>query len=208
MAPRTSNVESNALCQYYRCGPDLIGLLPSGRNADGTEVVSWFRNARIDELEGISRRGFSAWVDESISVCAESGRVLVSLSGFGDVPFWRYSTVAMNRCHTARSVLIGDAAHALNPQLGMGANLALVDAKVLAESLDGAGARDIPRSLAQHDANRDPQIQFYRTAGTLLDRFLGAESRLPLWATHAMLRSAARIPAVRRRALSAICGYN
>lgn len=53
-----------------------------------------------------------------------------------DEPFFdRVREVTCDRWHTDRVVLLGDAAHAVHPISGMGASLALQDARVLAQEL-------------------------------------------------------------------------
>lgn len=55
------------------------------------------------------------------------------LDGTDDDPFFdRVRAVTCETWHTDRIVLIGDAAHAVHPISGMGASLALQDARVLA----------------------------------------------------------------------------
>jgi 2-polyprenyl-6-methoxyphenol hydroxylase-like FAD-dependent oxidoreductase len=55
------------------------------------------------------------------------------LDGTDDQPFFdRVRDVSCERWHTDRVVLLGDAAHAVHPISGMGASLALQDARVLA----------------------------------------------------------------------------
>ncbi|MEV6330023.1 FAD-dependent monooxygenase [Streptomyces sp. NPDC051909] len=54
-----------------------------------------------------------------------------------------------------RVVLLGDAAHAMTPNLGQGACQALEDAVVLAAELDGA--TDVAAALARYDAVRRPR---------------------------------------------------
>ncbi|MET8505145.1 FAD-dependent monooxygenase [Streptomyces sp. NPDC004787] len=54
-----------------------------------------------------------------------------------------------------RVVLLGDAAHAMTPNLGQGACQALEDAVVLAAELDGAA--DVTAALARYDAVRRPR---------------------------------------------------
>ncbi|MFD5325286.1 FAD-dependent monooxygenase [Streptomyces sp. NPDC127092] len=56
---------------------------------------------------------------------------------------------------SGRVVLLGDAAHAMTPNLGQGACQALEDAVVLATELDGAA--DVDAALARYDAGRRPR---------------------------------------------------
>ncbi|MFE1555481.1 FAD-dependent monooxygenase [Streptomyces sp. NPDC058734] len=56
-----------------------------------------------------------------------------------------------------RTVLLGDAAHAMTPHLGQGACQALEDAVVLAAEL--AAGPDLPAALARYDAARRPRSQ-------------------------------------------------
>jgi len=54
-------------------------------------------------------------------------------------------------------VLLGDAAHAMAPNLGQGANSALVDAVVLTHELREAPSRE--EALRRYDARRRPAVQ-------------------------------------------------
>jgi len=65
------------------------------------------------------------------------------LDGAAGEPFFdRIRTVACDRWHTDRVVLIGDAAHAVHPISGMGASLALQDARALTQELATARPPD------------------------------------------------------------------
>jgi 2-polyprenyl-6-methoxyphenol hydroxylase-like FAD-dependent oxidoreductase len=66
--------------------------------------------------------------------------------------------VADIRWRKSRVVLIGDAAHALSPSFGQGANLALEDAYVLAEEL--ASSDDVDAALDAFVARREPRVAF------------------------------------------------
>ena len=58
---------------------------------------------------------------------------------------------------TARTLLIGDAAHAASPATGQGASMALEDAVVLAKALRESAA--IPAALATYDRLRRPRVE-------------------------------------------------
>jgi 2-polyprenyl-6-methoxyphenol hydroxylase-like FAD-dependent oxidoreductase len=60
------------------------------------------------------------------------------------------------RYEAGRVVLVGDAAHALTPDIGQGAALALEDAVALADTLSGA---DVPTALARYDRARRARAQ-------------------------------------------------
>lgn len=77
------------------------------------------------------------------------------LDGTDDDPFFdRVRDVTCKRWHTDRVVLIGDAAHAVHPISGMGASLALEDARVLAQELATGLPDDIPGALGRFENRR------------------------------------------------------
>lgn len=81
----------------------------------------------------------------------------------GAVPSWE--TLLLNevirvecaRWSDGRLTLLGDAAHAMAPNLGQGANSALVDASVLLDELRRAD--DLASGLAAYDARRRPAVR-------------------------------------------------
>jgi 2-polyprenyl-6-methoxyphenol hydroxylase-like FAD-dependent oxidoreductase len=74
--------------------------------------------------------------------------------------------VDCKRWFSGRLVLLGDAAHAMAPNLGQGANCALVDGVVLAESL--ATAPSVEEGVARYDQHRRPVVRrVQNTAGVL-----------------------------------------
>ena len=66
--------------------------------------------------------------------------------------------VADVRWRSSRALLIGDAAHALSPSFGQGANLAIEDAWVLAEELSSTD--DVDAALNAFVARRAPRVAF------------------------------------------------
>jgi len=65
----------------------------------------------------------------------------------------------LGRWHDGRIVLIGDAAHAMLPHQGQGANQTIEDAVLLADLLADAGRDDIGGALARYEAVRRPRTR-------------------------------------------------
>ena len=91
------------------------------------------------------------------------------LNGTDVTPFFdRVRTVSCDTWHTDRVVLIGDAAHAVHPISGMGASLALQDARVLAQELltteASANASATRRALGRYADRRRPEARRVRRA--------------------------------------------
>jgi 2-polyprenyl-6-methoxyphenol hydroxylase-like FAD-dependent oxidoreductase len=86
-------------------------------------------------------------------------RLPALLDSTDDEPFFdRVREISCESWHTDRVVLIGDAAHAIHPISGMGASLALQDARVLAQELATAAPDGVPDALAQFEARRRPAV--------------------------------------------------
>ena len=98
---------------------------------------------------------------------------------------------------------MGDAAHALNPQLGLGATMALLDAEVLTRCL--RDSPDVPAALVAYQALRKPHVDRYARVSRFWSR-LDSAGFMPL--RRRMFLAMANAPApLRRRFLRRVCGY-
>lgn len=92
--------------------------------------------------------------------------------------FARYSHGTLWRPHAGRLVHIGDAAHRASPQLGQGANMALLDALALARALDQAGPEDAPALYARM---RRGHLAIYQAASRFLTPQYQSDSAAMAW---------------------------
>jgi len=111
--------------------------------------------------------------------------------------FATYADVGLNRPFAERIAFIGDAGRALSPQLGQGANLALIDAATLSDCLRTAST--LAAALAAYAERRRRHGNFYALASRWLTPFFQSDSR---WA--ARLRDVAfplmgQVPYLRRQ---------
>jgi len=104
----------------------------------------------------------SIWAE----ACPLSREVLAPLTHFDDLLINEVIRVDCARWSNGKVTLLGDAAHGMSPNLGQGANSALVDAVVLADSL--AKSNDVAQALATYERRRKPAVRRVQDTGDRL----------------------------------------
>ena len=102
-------------------------------------------------------------------------------------------------------VLLGDAAHAMSPQLGQGAGLALADAWALACCLRSRPG-DLAHALEDHAALRRAQIRWYTWCSRLMTPVFQSDLVPVAWGRDLLLEPVARIPWVRHEFVTTLMG--
>lgn len=160
VADDPERIFGGTLSQVYAGTSTMVGVLPSGRLSDDDPPrasVFWSVPAvKASEIRADPRR-----IAESIRTLMPAAHPLVAgLNSPEQLVFAAYHDVVMRRVHTGRLVFLGDAAHAMSPQLGLGANLALLDAASLADALSGSG--NVAGALAAHERARHDVTRYYQ----------------------------------------------
>jgi 2-polyprenyl-6-methoxyphenol hydroxylase-like FAD-dependent oxidoreductase len=184
----------------------MLGLLPTGLGPSGDDpLVSLYWSLRADRLDEWRRVGLSSWKSEILRYAPAAEDVVAQIVDPAQVLYSGYHDVVMPRWHARGLVYLGDAAHAMSPQLGQGANLALWDAMVLADTL--ADEREsIPRALATYTERRRRHIRVYQFATRWLTPLFQGDSRVLGFLRDVAMPLAGRIPFVRRRMVASMSG--
>lgn len=187
-------------------GPrQMIGLLPTGLAPGGDRrVVSLFWSLHGERVDAWRTAGLAAWRDQVLRLDPRAEALLDQLDDLEPVLFTRYRDVAMWPWHAARLVFIGDAAHATSPQLGQGANLALVDAAVLADAV--AAEPTIDGTLASYSAQRRRHLGYYQFATRALTPLFQGDSRVLGWLRDLAFPASRWIRPLRRRMVLMMTG--
>ena len=149
------------LRQRYLAARRMIGLLPVGNcPADPVRRLSFFWSVRSDAFDDWHARGLAAWQQELHALWPEAGGVFAGIADAAQLARARYRDTIVRRWHGGRVVLVGDAAHAMSPQLGQGVNMALMDAEALARNLRAATA--LEPALDAYQRERAAHVWIYQ----------------------------------------------
>ena len=124
------------LRQRYVAARRMVGLLPvGGRPGDPEPRLSFFWSLPIAGFADWQATALDRWRDEVAAIWPEAAALLDTTTTHAQLARASYRDVALRRWHRGRWVLLGDAAHAMSPQLGQGVNMALLDAEALRDAL-------------------------------------------------------------------------
>lgn len=176
--PECEELEPKILHQFFHGASRMMGILPTGAVPDAPQqqLSSLFWSLPADALEHWGEAEVAAWKNEVQQRWPEAGawinRVVSSPAQF--LPA-RYRDVVMRRFGGGRIGVLGDAAHAMSPQLGQGVNMALLDAWALGQAMQYSG--DFPALWAHYHQLRLPSVRFYQFMSRSLTPFYQSHSK-------------------------------
>ncbi len=177
----------------------LLGLLPIGGDR-----CTLFWGVRKDAIDALEERGYAVWRDEVLKLCPLAEETLDSAESFKQTTFTTYRHNIPARPYNQHVICLGDAAHAMSPHLGQGANLALTDAVSFADSLEAAaGFED---ACINFYAARKSTIRYYGALSRVLTPFFQSDYRVLGWGRNAALPVMCSIPTLRREMTRAMAG--
>jgi 2-polyprenyl-6-methoxyphenol hydroxylase-like FAD-dependent oxidoreductase len=185
----------------------MLGLLPTGMGPGrDVPIVSLFWSLRADRVDAWRAAGLAAWRDRVLAFEPAAEPVVAQIHDLDQLTFARYRDVVMYPWHGDRVVFVGDAAHATSPQLGQGANLALVDALALADAL--AAEPTVDAALAAYTRARRRHLAYYQLATRALTPLFQSDSRAIGWLRDLAFPLMCRLGPVRRRMVRTMLGVD
>ena len=190
--PRDTCFAPDRLIQRYLGAHRMAGVLPIGRlPGDDTPRAAVFWSMPRADLANWATRNQDDWRGEVVAFWPEMAPFLA------DCPLMTpaaYSHGTLRRPHTTALAFIGDAAHRASPQLGQGANMALLDAMALATAL---ATCDLDDALPRYAALRRWHVRGYQMMSAAFTPMYQSHSRiLPRLRDH-ILAPMAKLPPVR-----------
>lgn len=162
--------------QRYHTTRRMFGLMPTARVADKLRL-SLFWSLPVSEYANWKASPLEQWKSELLTLWPESAPIVDQIESHSQLTFASYHHARPMRLANPPICIAGDAAHAMSPQLGLGATLAVQDALVLAECVDAYGPIE---GLQRYGRRRLPTVRAYQLLSRTLTPCFQADSN-GLW---------------------------
>ncbi|MFW1838872.1 FAD-dependent oxidoreductase [Acinetobacter gyllenbergii] len=179
IVPECPTLDPEILHQFYDRSKIMMGVLPTGAipTAPQQRLSSVFWSLPSSQLQSFLKdeSATQQWLKQVSDRWPDVAEWLKQLlSNQQHQPQWlsaQYRDVVMSQFGQGRIGVIGDAAHAMSPQLGQGANMALLDAWAFSQSVQIAQKNqqiDWTMLWQHYHQQRRSSTQFYQFLSRLL----------------------------------------
>jgi len=190
--PEAAGFDPAALQQRYRAASVMAGVLPIGLVAgrDGPQAAL-FWSLRADRLEHWAAEGLDAWKAAVLALWPATGALLDQIESAEQLTFSRYAHRTLARPIGDGLAYVGDSWHSTSPQLGQGANMALLDAYALALALRTHA--DLAEALRLYARLRGGHVRLYQVMSRLFTPVYQSDSRAIPWVRDQIVGPLARL---------------
>ncbi|MEO1639965.1 MAG: NAD(P)/FAD-dependent oxidoreductase [Pseudomonadota bacterium] len=173
--PETTPLPANELRQCYRRADRMMGVLPIGTlPGDTMQKAAIFWSMPQDGHAKWAAAGLPAWQDEAVRLWPDFAPFIRQITDPDQMTMARYGHGTLRKPWSPGLAHIGDAAHRASPQLGQGANMALLDAMALAAAFDVAEG---DAALAAYAAARRWNVMVYQGMSAVFTPQYQSDSR-------------------------------
>lgn len=200
-----SGFDANVLSQRYVGAHTMIGVLPIGRHsAADCDQVAFFWSLRADDYRQWLADGLDQWKQHVRSIWPGTEVILDQIKDPAQMSLAEYGHCTLSLPYGEKLVFVGDSAHATSPQLGQGANMALLDAWALGLAM--SGANNIDDTLGVYAQLRRWHVRAFQLSSLLLTPFYQSDSRLLAALRDLLFDPVSRLPGARRLVAGLISG--
>lgn len=197
-------LDKTLLSQRYDGAYKMVGVMHTGVMPNERKPsAAFFWSLPADSYETWRQAGLDAWRSEALALWPEIEPFVAQINDPDQFTMARYSHGTLRRPYRDGITFIGDAAHRASPQLGQGANMALLDAAALARALVEYGPEDGPAAYAKA---RRLHVAIYQMMSWAFTPMYQSNSRILPFLRDRALFPLSQIPPVPNVLTSLVCG--
>lgn len=197
----------NKILQYFSGTKNVVGFMPLGHitpeSKDEKPIVNLFYGVQMKEMDALKRSSLDEIKKQWIKIAPNYKHIYDKVTDINQLTFTGYGDVVLKKHYYKRMVFIGDAAHAMSPQLSAGISMALLDAKTLVSQLSKFD--DIDKSMKAYSRLRKGQLKFYQPVSRFVTHFFQSKYNLG-WVRNNFFSLILKLPFVNKIALNTILG--
>jgi len=193
--PDRTGAWQGTLRQTYDGASLMMGVLPIGRAPDAKfdgPHVAFFWSLPLAEYETQKAAGLDRLKARMLAAWPALTAVTDEIANFDQFALATYRDVIMWPWRRGNVLVLGDAAHATSPQLGQGANLALIDAITIVHCIRKSA--DAPSAIALYGRMRRAHTAYYQLASRMLTPAFQSHSRVMAFLRDTFLVGARYVP--------------
>lgn len=174
--PKGLTMPRDTLSQRYWRSSKMAGVLPLGQGRGEQDKIAFFWSLKGSDLANWQAAGLDTWKAEATNLWPECEPLLAQIADPAQLTFARYAHRTLRRPAEEALIHIGDAWHSASPQLGQGANMALLDAWALSRAMEST--RSIDQALRHAIQLRRRHVQVYQWLTWLFTPVYQSDSRV------------------------------
>lgn len=204
--PPDVHIGTHRLDQRYYRASKMVGIMPVGLNpATGNQGAALFWSVKPEAADDVIANGINALRAQFLELWPEANDFVKQVHSFSDL------TLAIYRHRTGTPFLhprifgVGDAWHCTSPQLGQGANMALMDAFALSKAIEGAENLASIGHVYRHA--REDHVRIYQWLSYVFTPLYQSDSRMLPMVRNTAIHHFAKLPFVRGMIAKIVSGH-
>jgi salicylate hydroxylase len=197
--------DDHALEQRYDKASIMSGVLPIGRQHETAEhQTAFFWSLKTSDYPTWKSNGLEAWKNQIENLWPETTPLLASITSQDQMTMASYDHHTLSIPYGPNIVFIGDSAHSTSPQLGQGANMALLDVMALTHALEQNKA--LETALQAYAKARRNHVKLYQALSLVFTPFYQSDSVLLPLARDYLVAGLSRLPPAQKLLAAIVSG--
>ena len=197
--------DDHALEQRYSRASIMSGVLPIGKQHETGELqTAFFWSLKTADYSAWKAAGLNAWKRQVENLWPETAPLLHSISSAEQLTLANYDHHTLALPYGKNLVFIGDSAHSTSPQLGQGANMALLDVKALTEALERH--HTLEAALPAYAKSRRTHVKLYQALSLIFTPFYQSDSVVLPMVRDYLVASLSRLPPAQKLLAAVVSG--